>query len=162
MKRTIALILCGLVLGCTSPTPAPAPEEPSLPDDLAVSRAVLNYEWSKRTSETNDGIEGFYLAAANMDFPDSFYGLFKDNQPPVHKFSELPLPFDELKQTLWSAYWVWSVDAPTRIDADTFQVRGGYQCGGACVAFCDYKVVRHGGREWTVDQVGTCGSAETH
>jgi hypothetical protein len=161
MKRTLALILCGLVLGCSSPEPTPAPES-TLPDDLAISRAVLDHEWSKRTAETNDGIEGFYVSGPNKDFPDSFYELFKDNEPPVHKFSELPMPLDELKQTLWTAYWVWTVDAPRRIDNDNFQVRSGYQCGETCVRVCDYKVVRRGPQEWTVNQVGTCEPAETH
>jgi hypothetical protein len=126
-----------------------------LPDDLAVCESVLRHEWGNRSLEANDGISGFYLAKGDADFPDAFYEHFKDNTPTVYKLSELPISFDSVKHSIWTAYWVWSFEPPERLRPDAFTVRGGYQCGETCKSSCQYTVIRKNGR-WVVDEVDQC------
>ena len=146
--------MCIALLGCSRN--APVLTESSLAAELAVSETVLRFEWAKRSQEDNEDVKGFYLAMRGEDFPDSFYNRFPDNVPPVQKFSELPMPLEEIRTHLWTAYWVWGFESPKQIDANTFVVRAGYRCGRNCANSCDYTVVHEADGRLAVSQVSGC------
>jgi len=128
-----------------------------LPDDIAVCEAVLLAHFEQISPKGRKGIRYYFADRKTSDandvvFPEIFFYKYRQHVPPFRKAIELSgwQPHD-----FWSRnYFSWSFKT-RQVDQDTYEVLGGYFCGGLCAEYCTYRVVRKQGK-WEIVETSGC------
>ena len=147
MRRTLTVLTALNILVATC-KPAISPVQ--LPDGIAACEAVFRPWWNALKEEDRKSIRAVYFPdKGEVAFPDSFFRKYEGSNPPVLRDSDLKGEPQEGKD------WFWGFSKLKSVDEDTFEISGGYYCGGLCARHCDYRVARRNGN-WVIVGASNC------
>lgn len=152
MKSLLVVLLCGLLAGCATRSPAP-PKPPVLlsQDEADIYEAVFRHQFEQNASGAQQSAGTYFVQIQGSDPPEEFLRRFAGQAPPVKRGSEACHAGDSSiydRQT-GKRSLMFKAGKIGRIGKNTAEVEGGYYEGNLSASGNTYRLVRHGSR-WKV------------